>query len=221
MFDTGAEGTVFGKNQLAEMGIPAPVGPPVGESRGVGDGGSQKVWMVRMDIRIGGIERKNFPVAVQENMPGYPLLGQNFFQDFTYTIDNGAKSIHFVKKGAKQAGGSVYASAAKDPNSVPFTRYGREILVTVELNGHPMQMFFDTGASTVSLDRKQARAAGLTVPEDAEQTLHQGIAGNTTGKRFPVSSLRLGPILKRDFPIDVIESADMDHPLLGQSFYGD
>lgn len=221
MFDTGAESTVFGKNQLSEMGIPAPTGAAVGEARGVGEGGSQKVWSARMDIRIGNIERKNFPVMIQENMPGYPLLGQSFFQDFTYTIDNGANSIHFVRRGSRQAGGSAYANSARDPYSVPFTRVGREIIVNAELNGRPLPVYFDTGASDVALTYKQANSVGVSIPEQYTPTVSTGIAGETRGKRFPVRSLKVGPIEKRDFDITVIENADMDYPLLGQSFYGD
>lgn len=38
---------------------------------------------------------------------------------------------------------------------------------------------------------------------------------------FPVSSIKVGPIEKRDIMIGVPETAHMPHPLLGQSFFND
>ncbi|MBK7838746.1 MAG: hypothetical protein IPJ49_13905 [Candidatus Obscuribacter sp.] len=38
---------------------------------------------------------------------------------------------------------------------------------------------------------------------------------------FPVRTIKLGPIEKRDFEIDVVASSNMPHPLLGQTFFGD
>jgi len=36
-----------------------------------------------------------------------------------------------------------------------------------------------------------------------------------------VSSIKLGPIEKRDFDIEVLQNAQLPLPLLGQTFYGD
>jgi hypothetical protein len=109
---------------------------------------------------------KNFEIGVHEKMNDYPLLGQTFFQDFTYTIDNGAHSIHFVKK--RKAGGSAYADPSRDPNNVPFTRQGNEIVVNVSVNGRPTKMYFDTGATSCILSKEQVKQLGLTIHEDAE-----------------------------------------------------
>lgn len=103
MFDTGAESTVVGKNHLRELGLPLPTGPSVGTAHGVGEGGGQRYWVQKMDLTLGGITRRNFEVCVQEHMPGYPLLGQTFFHDMRYTIDNGASSIHFMKRNLIEA----------------------------------------------------------------------------------------------------------------------
>jgi predicted aspartyl protease len=219
IFDTGAESCVFGKNHLQQMGISAPTGRPVGQSMGVGDGGSQDVWTMPVSLTVGPITRKDFTVAVQQEMGVQPLLGQTFFQDFTYTIDNGANNIHLRRKNKPQ--GSIYQSSKNDPNAVPFTREGNEIVVQALINGKTFPVIFDTGADGCCFSKQQIKALGISVPADARMSSSNGIAGATMTSNFPISSLRVGPIEKRDFEVGMVESSQMDHPLLGQTFYGD
>lgn len=225
MFDTASEGTIFGKNHLQAMGIPAPSGEPTGTST---SGGSvQKTWDMRMDIKIGSIERGNFPVVIKESMLDSPSLGQSFFKDFAYSVDNNARTINFVKKGSRSAAGmgsasSSQASRSSDPNNVPFTKDDNDqIVVTVMIEGKQAQMYFDTGASGVMMSRDQARKFGITVPEDAQDTVANGTSAQLRGKKFPIRSLRMGPIDKRNFDISVIDNFNFGLPLLGQSFFGD
>jgi len=219
IFDTGAEDCAFGKDNLAAAGVAGPTGASTGTAHGVGDGGAQATWDMRVDLKVGTIERKNFEIGVQDTMNGYPLLGQTFFQDFTYTIDNGAHSIHFVKK--RKASGSSYADPARDPNNVPFTRHGNEIVVNVSVNGRPTKMYFDTGATSCSLSKEQVKQLGLTIPEDAEVIEVVGIAGSTRAKVFNVRSMKMGAIEKFDFPVHVCDSEMAGMGLLGQTFYND
>jgi predicted aspartyl protease len=165
IFDTGAAICAFGKNNFAAAGIDVPTGKPTGEVHGIGDGGAQSSWDTTVDLKVGTIERKRFPVKVQTQLGEYPLLGQTFFQDFTYTIDNGAHSIHFVKKRSRS--GSIYADPSRDPNAVPFTRERNELAINIVVNGRPTKMYFDTGASVVTLTHEQCRSLGITIPEDA------------------------------------------------------
>ena len=51
--------------------------------------------------------------------------------------------------------------------------------------------------------------------------MSSGIAGDTKTWSFPVDSVKLGKIEKENFTVSVVEGAKMDHPLLGQSFYGE
>ncbi|MBN8660475.1 MAG: retroviral-like aspartic protease family protein [Candidatus Obscuribacter phosphatis] len=220
LFDTGAESTVLGRNHMKELGLPVPTGKHHGEAHGVGEGGAQKVWMSKADVSLSNITRKNFPIMVQEYMPGMPLLGQTFFQDFKYTVDNAAHCIHFVKR-SRDSGGSIYASLNNDRNAVPFRRMGNEIVVDTEINGKKIPMFFDTGASGVALSPEHLRQLGLEIPEDATTSMSQGIAGDTLCKMFPVSSLKVGPIEKRNFEIGVVMQSNMPYPLLGQTAYSD
>ncbi len=219
IFDTGAAICAFGKNNFEASGIDVPTGKATGEVHGIGDGGAQSSWDAIVDLKVGTIERKRFPVKVQSQLGEHPLLGQTFFQDFTYTIDNGAKSIHFVKKRNKS--GSIYADPSRDPNAVPFTRERNELVINIEVNGRPTKMYFDTGAGVVTLTHEQCRNLGITIPEDAQISSVQGIAGSSRARVFNVTSIKVGGITKRDFQVWVPDSEMAGTGLLGQTFYND
>jgi clan AA aspartic protease (TIGR02281 family) len=104
-----------------------------------------------------------------------------------------------VKKRNKS--GSIYADVSRDPNAVPFVRERNELAVTVEINGKPTKMYFDTGAEVVTLTKRQCQSLGITIPEDAETTTVHGIAGDSRARVFNVSSIKLGGITKRDFQV--------------------
>jgi predicted aspartyl protease len=232
LFDSGAENVALGKNHLAQLGLPPPQTAPIGHAFGVGDGGAQAIWGMRVTLKVGNIERKNFPITVQEDMPTKPLLGQTFFKAFEYEVDNGAKTITFVKKDLSAA-----AAQAADLNVIPFQREGNEIVVQVEVNGRSIPMYLDTGAEQIYFTADQARTCGLEIPDDAQTGMTQGIAGKQTVKSFVVPRMKCGPIIKNDVTIVVAQpSADSDsdgssshgkkreglrHPLLGQEFFGD
>jgi predicted aspartyl protease len=223
VFDTGAEVVALGKNHLRELGINAPEGKPIGQASGVGSTSGVNVWDMRMNVKVGSIERPNFRCMIQESMPTPPLLGQSFFRDFEYTIDyNGSDKEHgnicFTKKGSNLASA---ASMQASGYSVPFQREGNEMVVTATINGKPYPMFFDTGASGCTFSEKQLQELNIQIPDDAVVEQHIGIGGATTGHRFAIQSLRLGPIDKRDMQISATHASNMRHPLLGQTFYGD
>src|SRR5262249_46381828 len=131
VFDTGAETCVFGKNQLQQAGLTLPTGKADGLASGVGSGKPIETWKMRVDLKVGPILRKNFLITVQEDLQSEPLLGQSFFKDFEYTVDTGAHSIQFKKRGLASAGGG----GGRDNYTVPFAREGNEMVVDVEVNG--------------------------------------------------------------------------------------
>jgi clan AA aspartic protease (TIGR02281 family) len=222
-FDSGAEGVVIRKSELESLGIKAPVGRIFSMSHGVGDGGAQRTWLARVDLKVGPIERKNFPLHVQEDPPtggvGHPLLGQSFFRDFAYSLDpaqDGTRgTIFFQKKIASRA------FAANDSSVIPFTNLGKDMLVKVEINGRKIPMIFDTGAETCVFTRQQYQSLGLSVPDDAQRGMDQGIAGVTASSRFTVDRMQLGPIIKNDVNVSVIDNSAIPYPLLGNSFIQD
>lgn len=223
-FDTGAEGCVFGATHLKQLGIQPPKGPPIGYSSGVGAGGAQATWVMRVDLKVGPIEKKNFLISYVPPFSGEPLLGQTFFADFHYTIDSAGKTIHFVRNdrsGVRQSIGSIYAGGNSNRSEVPFRNEGKEIIVDVEVNGRKLPMYFDTGASCVLLGASHLRQLGITVPGNARAGISHGVQGVSTILVFPIRSIRMGPIEHHDFDVAVDPSATIPHPLLGQSFFKD
>ena len=194
-FDTGAEQISFGQNHLEGI-LRGTEGQPVGYAAGVGSSGSVPVWMKQATLKIGSIERRNCPIFIQQSMPPplVPLLGQEFYKDYEFTIDyQGTEkdrgTITFIKKGSSSAGGGgggLY--------SVPFTRDGNELVVTVEINGRPCEMYFDTGAASIVFTEDQLKKVGVSVPDDAVAESMGGIGGTTSGKSFVIQRMRMGPI---------------------------
>ncbi len=219
VFDTGAEATVLGANHLRQLGIKPPEGSPTGLAQGVGSSRPVPTWHMSTTIKVGSIVKKGFPITVQEALPTEPLLGQSFFKDFEYTIDNGARSIVFHRR---STGGTRQALAGvRDPYAVPFRRDGDELIVNVEVNGRSIPMYFDTGAESIALSPEHVKQLGLSIPEDAEIGYHIGIGGRSKGYHFDVKRIRMGPIDKSDVPISVVETSAMRYPLLGQTLYKD
>lgn len=221
LFDTGADGCAFGKNHLRDLGMPIPTGKPAYQSHGVGDGGTQDTWEVPATVRVGNIERK-IMIGVQENLPGDPLLGQNFFNAFTYTIDKGSSSIVFNRKNRAVASASRSGGGGGlDRNSVPFEKLGNSIQVVAVVNGRACKMIFDTGADGTVFAPGDIKALGIEIPPDAEPEIHQGIAGDTRGVGFEIPRMTLGPIDRTNFRISVINGMASGTALIGRSFLGE
>ncbi len=221
-FDTGAESCVFGKCHFEQLGLPIPTGKPQTVTRGVGKNGIQATWIVKVTLKVGPIQKENFPIRFVPAYKGEPLLGQTFFADFQYTIDDAGKTILFVRNDrvtSAQSRGSAYSSSSSDRYEVPFTNEGREIIVKVKVNGREIPMFFDTGATPVLLSVKHCGELGIAIPKRVRISRHTGVQGQSLDIAFPVSSISMGPIEHRNFEISVTKQKSLPHPLLGQDFY--
>lgn len=216
MFDTGAENCHFGKADLAAAGIPfEPGGPkiPVG-----GVAGTTTCAIMMADISVGGIKR-HLPILVAEESVGFAIVGETFFGDFRYEIDNSQGFIRFIKKSRPGTTSHVFESA--DLIKIPFQARGNNMVVKVKVNGNEIPMYFDTGASSITLNMMHAQALGINIPPDAQQVVCSGAGGMVRGFMFNVERIELGPILKTNIPIIVNQSMTPDLPLLGQPFYKD
>lgn len=213
VFDTGASQIVFGKNHLSQLGIAPPPAnrPPDFHSSGVGSSHTMPCWNMTADIKLGDMLIPNCPIAVMENLPTDPLLGQTFFKHFAYTVDYGSKSIVLTKKDA-----NVPSPVGQ---SVPFYREGNEMVVQAMVNGKPYEMYFDTGAMTCAFSPSDIRRLNIEIPDDAQVGSTVGVGGATRSLSFPINSLKVGPIEKRNMEITVVEASKMGKPLLGQTFY--
>lgn len=219
MFDTGAEHVVIGKNQLSQLGVN--LGPiyKTGTAYGSGSTGGSKTEIYKIDLQLGNIIRRNFPVVVYEHLDNYPIIGQMFFNDFQLTVDSRGGNVTFKRRG--RGGGNAVANAPLTANDVPFKLDGRELVVNVQVDGKTIPMYVDTGASWVTFTQGQAASIGIEVPADAPAEQSRGVSGISTTRFVKVRSFKLGPVEKRDFRIGVVDRAANAYPLLGAEFLGD
>lgn len=211
LFDTGAESCAFGQNHLDAAGI-TEKGEFAGYAQGVG--GHVKVSQMTAEIQVSNLRRK-IPIIVQQKLSAPPLLGETFYEGYAYDIDNSAAIIRFTKKGTRNAG-----SVGFDTIDVPYTLAGRNMMVTIEVDGRPIAACFDTGAAGVVFGAADAARCGLQIPEDARLVQSGGIGGTVPSAAFNVRTIRMGSIQKSNFPVRVLMGS-LPYPLVGQTFFGD
>ncbi|MBY0547134.1 MAG: retroviral-like aspartic protease family protein [Candidatus Obscuribacterales bacterium] len=211
LFDTGAESCAFGQNHLDAAGI-TEKGEFAGYAQGVG--GHVKVSQMTAEIQVSNLKRK-IPIIVQQKLSAPPLLGETFYEGYAYDIDNSAAIIRFTKKGTRNAG-----SVGFDTIDVPYTLAGRNMMVTIEVDGRPIAACFDTGAAGVVFGSVDAARCGLQIPEDARLVQSGGIGGTVPSAAFNVRTIRMGSIQKSNFPVRVLMGS-LPYPLVGQTFFGD
>lgn len=107
--------------------------------------------------------------------------------------------------------------ALPDEAKVPFRRStGGNLFVQVSVNNRPMEVVFDSGASTCTFSKTSLEAAGIRVKPEGPVTAMHGV-GSAEVPCYPmVIDLELGPI-KRHMPVMVAEA--QIPPLLGQTFF--
>jgi len=228
IFDTGAERCLLTTTQLKQLGLPMPAGSPTGSGGGVGQTNPIPIWNMNINLKIGRLERRNFPVMISNVPMEQPLLGQEFFRDFEYSIDSAAKAITF-KYRSLEAPNLVHKLApALTVNasghyifSVPFQKDGDSLIVTPLVNGKATPMVFDTGASLCLFSQEEARKASIAIDGRRPPFSISGIAGKATASVGIVNNFKLGPIERQGFAVGVSDSATVHKPLLGQDFVGD
>lgn len=221
VLDTGAPGICVGKQQLEDIGLQPPKGKPAGASGGSSNSELIDFWLMPAKVKLGAIE-KDMVIKVLDVNHADPLLGQTFFKEFEYTIDQGAGTIHFRQKGLSNGG------PVRNAISVPFEfrqKAGNRIVVTVEINGHPHPVMFDTGNSAAAISFhsiKQAEDYHARVPEDAEEGRSSGVSGMGIVKYYTIPHLRLGAIDMYNVRGKANISGHEDTlPLLGEPFWKD
>ena len=108
-----------------------------------------------------------------------------------------------------------------DGRSVELSaRRGGHFFVEAEINGRPVGVMVDTGATMVALTYEDARRAGLS-PRDSDFTQRVSTA-NGIAKIAPVrlERVQIGNILVRDVEAAVLEEGKLGTTLLGMSFLG-
>jgi aspartyl protease family protein len=84
------------------------------------------------------------------------------------------------------------------------------------LNGRQVRFLIDSGASTTTISRATADAAGIA-PDGGFGVLIQTANGTTLMDRGRAATLRLGPIERSDVPVQISRNGD-DVDVIGMSF---
>jgi clan AA aspartic protease (TIGR02281 family) len=216
--DTGAPSVHFGENHLVAAGISRPPKEKAEDGlSGVGDRKTVKEWNAVADIKLGPIYRRNFPITVQDDMVGEPLLGQTFLKPFYVTVDDDSRMVVLRKKNST----SISSVTGRNMMSVPFRWLGGHMIVNAEICGKPYEMIFDTGADGIAFTMNDLKKLKIDIPDDYAVRRHTGTGGETLGMHFPINKIKLGPIVKEDIEVSVLQNSNMDRPLLGQSFFSE
>jgi aspartyl protease family protein len=123
---------------------------------------------------------------------------------------------------AYQPGGAISLSYAKpEHHEEKIYADDRGMFHSVgTINGRTVRFLVDTGATTVAMNKSQARQLGVDYRMKGERIVVSTASENVKGYRVRLKSVSLGRIKQKDVEAMVI---DGDHPgpiLLGMSFLG-
>lgn len=232
IFDTGASSTHVTERWLGMLGVRPKYTKYTGRAMGVG--GEVNYRVALLTIKVGELER-TIPVSVQDGsgsigetsnnpLSEMPLLGQTFYKDFIYEIDDTGQKISFKKlatrpnEKADKKNSHTRSQQRLADNEVPFYYEGNSIIVTVKVNGRECEMIFDTGAGSVAFADRHLAACGINRPVDSFQGQGEGVGGKREAYAFTLDSVKLGSIEKKGVICHVLMNTPFPKPLLGQTF---
>ncbi len=125
---------------------------------------------------------------------------------------------HFAAQGgASSARAEARPSASADGSTVTLDRGpDGHFYAEVEINGTPLTMLVDTGASGVALSRDDARSAGIATSIGMNEVVGEGADGAVHGEMVQIDRMRLGPASAEQVNAVVLNAGGMS--LLGQDF---
>jgi clan AA aspartic protease (TIGR02281 family) len=219
LFDTGAENISISRAALSSLDISLPTSGGDGAVQGVG---TPLLSTLRSaaNVKVGNHIREDFPVNIQEQSSIHPIIGSNFFQDCSITVDVN-HSIIVLNKHVLEPNFNESVAENRAEGKVKLLSWGNQLLIPVTVNGRPISMLLDSGADGITFSKEQAAAMNLIVPAKAKPEVHMGVAGAVSGVGFTVGELAVGPLVKQNVKVSVIESPGMPYPLMGADFLKD
>ena len=94
--------------------------------------------------------------------------------------------------------------------------YNGHFYADVQINGSPIRVLVDTGATGIALSRDDARRAGLAVSAGMFEVVGEGANGDVHGEFVKLDRVSLGPKTVEGITAVVLDEGD--HSLLGQNF---
>ena len=121
--------------------------------------------------------------------------------------------------GTPSAATPSFAHSASAGELVLQRRGDGHFYADVEVNGTPISMLVDTGASSVALSADDARRAGIATTIGMNDVIGEGAGGSVQGEHVTIERIRLAGVEQSAVPAAVLKGGSMS--LLGQSFLRD
>lgn len=113
--------------------------------------------------------------------------------------------------------GSTSGSGFNDGSTVELQRHDDgHFYADVEINGTPVTMLIDTGATGIALSRDDARSAGIATSIGMNDVVGEGADGSVHGEYVTIDRMRLGSASANGLEAIVLNSGEQS--LLGQEF---
>jgi predicted aspartyl protease len=189
-FDTGA-GAFFYRDQLTAAGINCNSAQPAGVTHGWA-GKAVPVSAMIAEVKLGTLTRKIRIIIQDGGDEGLHqnLIGQDLVRGYQYEIEDKAGRVDLRKSIST-------TSQTLDPMyDVPCKFEDRRDIVQMEVNGHKISAFIDTGASMSVMDPETARSVGLEMTGGTQNL--QGVGGNFSAE-LGTARVRIGPVVKDSF----------------------
>lgn len=150
------------------------------------------------------------------NEEGVSVIGQNFFKDYNYEIDDfyvrltkapfpGSEAVASAKPSAASAAQGAAHTPKTDKYSVPFETSHDVMFINIEINGVKTKACFDTGCAPDGI---------VCHPSYFDKVkLHLDNDGNAIADR-----LVIGHIIKTN--VKAYPAAGLEYPLLGPKIFG-
>ncbi len=192
IFDTGAS-AFFYDEPLKKAGVDINNAQPAGYARGWA-GVSIPITQTDAEIKLGNFQRKlPIRIAAAGNDFSTNLIGQDFIYGYQYSIDDKAGRVDLHKKLKKEAN--------FDPlYDIPCHHIASKDIIEVEINGHKISAFIDTGSFATIIDYPTAKAIGLDLNGELERGT--GVGGSISMVKDYVT-IRVGPIKKDEFCVRI------------------
>lgn len=209
--DSGAFFSIMSKAQAAALGLKTANLPLGFYISGIGGKATAELTTIK-SFKIVGSELKNLQFLVGGSDSGGALIGQNILSavDTEYDLANG--HVNLIRTDGCREVNLAYWSEGKTVAMAdlikPASELERHIIAKGTINGKPVRIMFDTGATASFLNRSAAERIGidLTAPDVAESNSAAGI-----GKAFrrtwivTLKSFGIGGEEILNTPIRVIE----------------
>ncbi|MBL8554090.1 MAG: aspartyl protease family protein [Phenylobacterium sp.] len=201
--DTGAQFSAIDRATAARLGLPRVLVAPM-LAYGV-TGGPTLTHSVRLDLAMPGLRVDGVHAAAL----GLAAIAQVTARDFQLLIgrdvlNEAVFELDFVRSRVRfGAPGELFRPGAG--RTIPIVRRHGAPMVDVRLDGHPLRLLLDTGASgSVALTEDAARAAGLLAPgRQVREARSVGLGGLSLDRVVRARSLRVGAIDARAADVQI------------------